>query len=226
MKRSFFISILLLVAGLASSHPLGIFSMNRYARIEVAGDKLRVYYVIDVAEVPTVNELKTLDANGDGKYSSDEIDAYLKMRMPAVVNQVKLTIDGAATPLTIAQSKLSMPEGQGGMKTLRIESILEPQGTINANSSHTIHLSDGNFIDRIGWKEIIARASGGAVITKSSVPSADVSNELRTYPQDMLYTPLHVSEADVQCTTGSGGFFASTFLNSTVTRITDSFSGR
>ena len=37
----------------AQAHPLGNFTINRFARVEVAGDRLYVRYVLDMAEIPT-----------------------------------------------------------------------------------------------------------------------------------------------------------------------------
>ena len=37
----------------ASAHPLGNFTINRYAGIEVAGSDIYVRYALDVAEIPT-----------------------------------------------------------------------------------------------------------------------------------------------------------------------------
>src|SRR5438477_6322972 len=37
----------------ASAHPLGNFTVNRFSRIEVAGPRVYVHYVLDLAEIPT-----------------------------------------------------------------------------------------------------------------------------------------------------------------------------
>jgi hypothetical protein len=37
----------------AAAHPLGNFTVNRFSRIEVAGPRLYVHYVLDLAEIPT-----------------------------------------------------------------------------------------------------------------------------------------------------------------------------
>jgi hypothetical protein len=43
----------LLAPAVASAHPLGNFTINRFARVEVAGHRLYVRYVLDLAEIPT-----------------------------------------------------------------------------------------------------------------------------------------------------------------------------
>lgn len=50
------LSLVLMIAdaGPAAAHPLGNFTMNRYARVEVSARVIRVYYVIDLAEIPVL----------------------------------------------------------------------------------------------------------------------------------------------------------------------------
>src|SRR6267154_1714521 len=43
----------LLTAAETQAHPLGNFTINRFARIEVSGHRLYVRYVLDLAEIPT-----------------------------------------------------------------------------------------------------------------------------------------------------------------------------
>ena len=43
----------LALPALASAHPLGNFTVNRFSRIEVSGPRLYVRYVLDLAEIPT-----------------------------------------------------------------------------------------------------------------------------------------------------------------------------
>ena len=44
---------LLVVPAVASAHPLGNFTINHYAGVEVAGSDIYVRYALDVAEIPT-----------------------------------------------------------------------------------------------------------------------------------------------------------------------------
>ena len=47
------IALGLALAATASAHPLGNFTVNHYAGIELAGDRVYVRYVLDLAEIPT-----------------------------------------------------------------------------------------------------------------------------------------------------------------------------
>ncbi|MFN2481373.1 MAG: hypothetical protein ABR554_07885, partial [Pyrinomonadaceae bacterium] len=44
------------MTGQVAAHPLGNFSINQFARVEIAVERVRVRYVIDMAEIPTFQE--------------------------------------------------------------------------------------------------------------------------------------------------------------------------
>ena len=54
----------------ASAHPLGNFTINRYSRLEPQTDRLYIQYVLDMAEIPTFQEMSNIDLNGDGWVSN------------------------------------------------------------------------------------------------------------------------------------------------------------
>jgi nickel/cobalt exporter len=49
----FVLASALLAPVAAQAHPLGNFTINRFARVEVSGHRLYVRYVLDLAEIPT-----------------------------------------------------------------------------------------------------------------------------------------------------------------------------
>ena len=53
------------LAPAADAHPLGNFTVNRYARVEVSGPTVRVYYVLDEAEIPAFQERRAVAADRD-----------------------------------------------------------------------------------------------------------------------------------------------------------------
>src|SRR5919202_413152 len=102
----------LLVPNVASAHPLGNFTVNHYARIEPAGDRVRILYVLDMAEIPTFQEKPALDLGAD---------AWADGRADQLGRNLHLTLNGVAAPLHVEQRNLTFPEGQGGLPTLRLE---------------------------------------------------------------------------------------------------------
>ncbi len=49
-------SAALLAPGAASAHPLGNFTVNHFAAVDLAGDAVFVRYALDLAEIPTFQE--------------------------------------------------------------------------------------------------------------------------------------------------------------------------
>ena len=56
----------------AAAHPLGNFTVNQYTRLDVAQAGVSVRYVLDMAEIPTFQRRRSVDANGDGQIGAGE----------------------------------------------------------------------------------------------------------------------------------------------------------
>ena len=66
MSRLLTVFFALAVAGIA--HPMGNFSINHYARIEVGAERTRLTYILDFAELPTLELLQEWDlADGNAR---------------------------------------------------------------------------------------------------------------------------------------------------------------
>ena len=139
MKRIAFVAAAFAALALpvaASAHPLGNFTINRFSRVEVAGPRVFVHYVLDLAEIPTVQAGK-IDARGYAR---------------RVARGAQLTVNGRRVRLVPVEWALAHPQGAGGLKTTRLEVIL--RGPKLAGRSE-IAYRDENYADRIGWKEIV-----------------------------------------------------------------------
>src|SRR5438874_12328486 len=102
---------LLLTAQGASAHPLGNFTVNRYARVELSAGVVRVYYVLDEAEIPAFEERAAVAADRAG---------FARRRAGAIASGLTLEVDNTRLPLDVEASDLSQPLGQGGLHTLRL----------------------------------------------------------------------------------------------------------
>ena len=120
----------------AQAHPLGNFTVNRFSRIEVAGPRIYVRYVLDLAEIPT--------------FQAGEVDANAYARR--IARGAHLTVDGQRARLVPVERLLVHPPGAGGLKTTRFEVILEGPTLRRASD---VAYRDTNYADRIGWKEIV-----------------------------------------------------------------------
>jgi nickel/cobalt exporter len=159
---------------LASAHPLGNFTVNRFSRIEAPGPRLYVRYVLDMAEIPT--------------YQAGHIDQRAYARRIAA--NAHLMVDGKPVALVPLRSTLAHPRGAAGLRTTRLEVVLAGP-ILHGRVSVSYH--DNNYRNRIGWKEIVVGAG---------TPST--SHELRAYPKDLLQSPLDVTSAKTELTAGRG----------------------
>jgi len=159
----------------ASAHPLGNFTVNRYAGIELAGSSVYVRYALDVAEIPTFQMGDEIRARGYGAH---------------LARGLELRLDDRRVPLRVLERRVGSRPGAGGLPVLRLDVVYEAEGT-----GKQLRFNDRSFPGRIGWREITISARDGARVLRSSAASLSESNELRAYPRELLRSPLEVWEA-------------------------------
>ncbi|HEU5212985.1 MAG TPA: hypothetical protein VFU10_09475 [Gaiellaceae bacterium] len=181
----------------ALAHPLGNFTTNHFTRVDVAGDRVYLTYVLDLAEIPTFQERDKVERLGRA--------GYARAVAAGVRKDLALTIDGRRVPLRRLDDVIGFPPGAAGLRTTRLEVLYgaPPLG----HTPTRIAYRDGSFSDRLGWQEIVVKARDGATLTRTTAPATSESDELRAYPRDLLSDPLHVTAAtlDVDPGTQSGG---------------------
>lgn len=196
---------LILPARIASAkttaHPLGNFTINHYSRLEIGRDSLNLIYIVDRAEIPTFQERSKIDINGDDVLSDPEKQAYLQAEMARYQSNLQLRINGTAVPLRVESTQIDFPAGQGGLLTQRITAHF----TAAFDAVHEVNVAyrDDNFVGRIGWREIVLKAEDGVTLQGENLPTHDISNELRNYPQDMLQSPIQISAVQFGIATGA-----------------------
>jgi ABC-type nickel/cobalt efflux system permease component RcnA len=188
----------------AEAHPIGNFSVSRYARIVVGAEAVQLRYVIDMAEIPAFQEVAAIDTNGDKSVDEQESDAYRLGKAQELLERLELRVDGQRIEFQHPASRLTFPEGQGGLPTLRIEVDASAPAAVSPNSV-AASFKDGNYSDRVGWKEIVVQAGAGIVLAGSSAASSDQSAELTAYPEERLKSPLDVREAAFRFEAGAAG---------------------
>src|SRR5205823_6588050 len=85
--------------------------------------------------------------------------------------------------------------GQGGLPTLRVAAHLGADLPRDWPAAGAARYADRNYPDRLGWREVVVQGGEGVAVEGSSAPAVDQSDELRSYPQDLLASPLARSEA-------------------------------
>lgn len=195
MKRVALLVVLaagLVLAPGAGAHPLGNFSINHLDRLSVSRDRVDVTYILDQAEIPTFQE-RGLPPS-----------VVLGRKRAEVARRLVLTVNGRAVPLQLAPGgQISFPPGQGGLPLTRVVLSLSAR----VSSPRAVDLHDGTFPGRIGWKAVVAQPGSGTDV-RSSVPSGDPTDGLRSYPQDMLKSPLDQRDAVLTVRPGDGSLTA------------------
>jgi nickel/cobalt exporter len=191
---------LIAVSGPAVAHPLGNFTVNRFSGIEVFPDRIVVHYVVDMAEIPTFQEMAQIDADSDDRADYRELAAYARDVAARLKGNISLTADGEAVALGVEEASAGLSAGGGGLDVLRIDAELA--GALE-DPEAVLQYRDVNYAGRPGWKEVVSYGTGGQGLVSASVPSTSASNELRSYPRDLLSSPSDVTEAVVQVAPGA-----------------------
>jgi nickel/cobalt transporter (NicO) family protein len=188
----------------AEAHPLGNFTINHYSRLEFTDEAAHITYVLDLAEIPTFQQKRILDTNGDGNLSDAEAAAYLDAELPNLLEGLQLTVGDEVLPMRVLNRSATYGSGQGGLPTLRIEARLLANLPKDWREHGAGSYADRSYEDRLGWREIVVQGGPGVTVVGSTAPSTDVSNELRSYPQDYLSSPLNQREARFTLAPGKG----------------------
>jgi ABC-type nickel/cobalt efflux system permease component RcnA len=184
----------------AAAHPLGNFTINTSARIVVLPERFELTYLVDMAEIPTFQELERIDGDGDGVPSAGELDAWANLRAEELLADLELDVDGTPVALERASSSAELLPGQAGLSVLR----LEARYVSDALSSGSATFIDRAFRGRAGWREVVVTARDGASARDSSVPADSPSAGLTSYPTDLLASPLNVTRASFSFSTTGG----------------------
>src|SRR5919107_3533196 len=206
----------------AQAHPLGNFTINHCSSLQFTEENARITYVLDFAEIPTLQQKARLDTDGDGKLSEEEANAYLEAEMPSLVKGLRLRVGDEILPLEVRDRSAEYWPGQGGLPTLRMEAHL--LADLPKDWRGEAHYADQTHENRLGWREIVVKDGSGVAIKNSPVQAKSVSDELRSYPRDMLSSPPDFREATFTLVPGDGADENET-AGRTAERVGTSFGG-
>ena len=181
----------------AFAHPLGNFTINQYAGLQISRDVIVLDYVLDMAEIPAFQEISLFDANGNGQADSAEAAGFHAEKCASLKPSLNLLLNKKALDVTLASSSVEFPAGVGGLPTLRLTCQFQaPFDSTTKNPE--ISFTNNAFPDRLGWKEIVVIPDG--VSLQGDFASTSLSNRLTSYPQDLLTSPLDQRQTDFEIT--------------------------
>ena len=183
------------------AHPLGNFSVNQAIALDLHPDRIAVAGIVDLAELPTLQARSSVDANGNGTVSAGESAAYNGRVCDAMARQVAVRVDGHRVRWSVRPDGFAYGHGSAGLHTSRISCTFTAPASLTRSA--VVNVVDGYRADRVGWREITA-AGHGVHIVHSPVPARSVSNSLRSYPTDLLGSPLNERSALLRVEPGGG----------------------
>lgn len=173
----------------AFAHPLGNFTINHYAGLNVSRELIEIDYVLDMAEIPAFQEIASFDANGNSQPDTAEAASYHAAKCESLRSDLDLRVNNQSTPLALASSNVEFPAGAGGLQTLRLTCTFQSPIAENATN---ISFNDNSYSERLGWREIVV--TGDKVGLQGDFASTSLSQRLTAYPEDMLSSPLDQRE--------------------------------
>lgn len=178
-----------LAAGLLQAHPMGNFSVSHYARIEVTPRGIQIRYVLDLAEIPTLELFQSWNLQSSTPHQQLERRAPAQARQ--WVDNLVMRSNGRAVTPVVESTQLVLADGAGNMPVARISCQLRVPATPGR-----LEYEDRNYSERAGWKEIVISGVEGASIVQTTQGDRDRSQALTSYPQDPTLAPpqdLHAS---------------------------------
>ena len=175
------IAPLFLLAGTASAHPLGDNAVNRHADIEIGQDRIRVQYLLDMAEIPTLFASLSADANQDDSVSDSEWRKFAREQAKKLRPNLGLALGETQLDLELLNSDWRIKPGNAGLPVLRLAfnfSANIPSELTGAALSY----QDASAPDQPGWKGVTVKARRGVELASSDVGSEDPTHGLTVYP--------------------------------------------
>jgi len=140
MFRKLLCLLTLLVAAPNSfAHPMGNFSVNHYSKISFDRDGIKLTYIIDLAEIPTYQELQQGNVTAD--VADPSVKRFVESRGQDFARGLALMVDGKRLPLKLLSSQVIFPPGAGGLPTMKMGFVYQAaygRGERTADPSTTL----------------------------------------------------------------------------------------
>jgi ABC-type nickel/cobalt efflux system permease component RcnA len=117
-RKLLFLLTLLVVAPSSFAHPMGNFSVNHYSKISFDRDGIKLTYIIDLAEIPTYQELQQGNVTAD--VADPSVKRFIESRGQEFARGLTLMLDGQRLPLKLVSSQVIFPPGAGGLPTMKM----------------------------------------------------------------------------------------------------------
>ena len=186
------IALVFLWVPFAEAHPLGNFTINHYAGLQIARDRVEIDYVLDMAEIPAFQEIRQFDLDRNPKADSIETAHYPADKCREISSDLNLRLNKKPLALALNRSSIEFPPGVGGLETLRLtcafEGVMPQDKLVSSALPSTIEFADASYSQRLGWREITVSAD---VPVAGNFIASSITKRLTDYPSDLLSSPLN-----------------------------------
>ncbi|GAA4607247.1 hypothetical protein GCM10023107_80450 [Actinoplanes octamycinicus] len=179
----------------AQAHPLGNFSVNQYAGLTLHPDRVDVTAFVDAAEIPTLQDRTRADTDSDGTLSPAERTSHARSECDQLAAAFAVSAAGERLTWTLSGQSYAVTPGAGGLSTSRLACSLSAPIRLTDRTELTV--DNGYRTDRVGWREMTATGAGIS-LAASSLPAQSISDQLRTYPRDLLTSAPDVRSATIR----------------------------
>ena len=180
----------------ADAHPMGNFSISHYSGITVQAKGIELRYLIDMAEIPTFQEIQ--DSGIVAETGHPSLERYLHRKAEDLKAGLVFELNGRRLDLRNVSRSVIFSPGAGGLPTMKLGLVYRgARAHALAPGLNQLGYRDRNFPDRAGWKEVVAEGKAGVAIAISSVPEQDRSHHLTDYPTDLMNSPPQTVEASL-----------------------------
>src|SRR5262249_17366567 len=100
---------LFVMASTAAAHPMGNFSISHYSRIRIGRDAIELRYIVDMAEIPTFQEIQQTGLVP--KSDDPSVVNFLLCKSDVLREGLSLEINGKPIPLQVSSKEIVFPAG-------------------------------------------------------------------------------------------------------------------
>lgn len=155
----FFVSHLFLsLVESALAHPLDDFTIrriNQYFIVDARGQQPAIFYLLKMAEIPSFEEMNKIDPDYSRDVTAEEVTAYLDQRIPELLENLHMAVDGVSVPLSVENRRLKIQKGKGGLAVINVHLVLKPGAFAwpDAGQVFELMVRSDNFAGDLGERE-------------------------------------------------------------------------
>ena len=186
------------------AHPMGNFTINHYSGIHLENGWIEIRYFIDMAEIPTFQELQRSGLTG--RLDDPKLRGYLAAQAQTLLRGLQITVNGTAVTLRLATEDAIFPVGAGNLPTMKFGFVYRGEFPKECLAGQCeLDYRDTNFAGQAGWKEVVVVPGAGVSFLSSTAPQRDRSGELSNYPTDLINSPPQQLMAQVNFSLAQSG---------------------